>query len=134
MCFYRKGKFKTMDTNLKIVEALANGIDPVTGELLPSESPYNHPDVIRALFTTLDLVKNPPKKAPKVKKTPEQKQAENIENGLPKNAGLPWTDEQRTDLANQFSSEQEIKVLAEIHGRSNGAITSELKKQGLIEE
>ncbi len=134
MCFYQKGKFKSMDTHLKIVEALANGIDPVTGELLPSDSPYNHPDVIRALFTMLDLVKNPPRKTPKVKKTPEQKQAENIESGLPKNAGLPWTDEQRSDLASQFSSGQEIRVLAEIHGRTNGAITSELKKQGLIEE
>lgn len=123
-----------MDTHLKIVEALANGIDPITGELLPSESPYNHPDVIRALFKTLDFVKNPAKKAPKVKKTPEQKQAENVENGLTKNAGLPWTDEQRADLAQQFSSGVEIKVLAEIHGRTNGAITSELKKQGLIEE
>ncbi len=123
-----------MDTHLKIVEALANGIDPITGELLPSESPYNHPDVIRALFTTLNLVNNPVKKAPKVKKTPEQKQAENVENGLPKNAGLPWTDEQRADLAQQFSSGEEIKVLAEIYGRTNGAITSELKKQGLIEE
>ena len=123
-----------MDTYLKIVEALANGIDPITGEILPSESPYNHPDVIRALFTTLDFMKNPAKKAPKVKKTPEQKQAENIENGLPRNAGLPWTDEQRADLAQQFSSGEEIKMLAEIHGRTNGAITSELKKQGLIEE
>ncbi len=123
-----------MDAYLKIVEALANGIDPITGEILPSESPYNHPDVIRALFTTLDLMKNPEKKAPKVKKTPEQKQAENIENGLPRNAGLPWTDKQRADLARQFSSGKEIKVLAEIHGRTNGAITSELKKQGLIEE
>ncbi|KAB7702109.1 hypothetical protein GBN33_03060 [Plesiomonas shigelloides] len=126
-----------MDTHLKKIEALANGINPITGELLPSESPYNHPDVIRALFTTLDLVKNqakPEKKAPKVKKTPEQKQAENIENGLPKNAGLPWTDEQRAYLAQQFSTGEEIKVLAEIHGRTKAAITAELKKQGLIEE
>ena len=67
-----------MDTHLKIVEALANGIDPITGELLPSESPYNHPDVIRALFTTLELAKNPAKKAPKVKKTPEQKNLEKM--------------------------------------------------------
>jgi len=123
-----------METHLKIVADLANGIDPITGELLPSESPYNHPDVIRALFTTLDLVKNLPKKAPKVKKTPEQKQAENIENGLPQNAGLPWTDQQRADLAQKFSSGKEIKELAEIHGRTDGAITSELKKQGLLEE
>ncbi len=123
-----------MDLSLKIVEALANGINPITGELLPNESPYNHPDVIRALFATLDLVKRPPNKPSKFKKSLEQKQAENIENGLSKNAGLPWTDEQRLDLAKQFATGQEIKALAEVHGRTNGAITSELKKQGLIEE
>ncbi|EGU61756.1 hypothetical protein VINI7043_21551 [Vibrio nigripulchritudo ATCC 27043] len=39
-----------MDRHLEIVEALANGINPQTGEVLPSESPYNSPDVIRALF------------------------------------------------------------------------------------
>ncbi|BDU40377.1 conserved hypothetical protein [Vibrio nigripulchritudo MADA3029] len=123
-----------MDRHLEIVEALANGINPQTGEVLPSESPYNSPDVIRALFYTLDFVKNPPKKATKVKKSLEQKQEDNVANGLPKNAGLPWSQEQRDDLRTQFISGVGITVLAENHGRTNGAITSELKKQGLIED
>ncbi|WP_029655000.1 hypothetical protein [Marinobacter daepoensis] len=123
-----------MEANLKIIEALANGINPQTGEVLPDESPYNCPDTIRALFATLDFIKNPPKKQPKVKKTLEQKQAENLENGLPKNAGLPWAEEQKNYVAEQFKSGKSVSVLANEFGRTNGAITSELKKQGLIEE
>ena len=123
-----------METNLKIIEALANGINPLTGEVLPEESLYNSPEIIRALFSTLDFIKNPPKKQPKIKKTIEQKQTENIEKGLPKNAGLPWTDDQKNELSNQFSDNETFDVLAEIHGRTEVAIFSQLKKQGLIEE
>ncbi|MDX2369205.1 MAG: hypothetical protein QNK36_12505 [Colwellia sp.] len=122
-----------METHLKLIETLANGIDPSTGEVLPDESPYNNPETIRALFSVLDHIKNPLKKKPKLKKTIEQKQLENIDNGAPKNAGLPWTEEQRTELANQFTGNETIDILAEIHGRTEVAIFSQLKKQGLIE-
>lgn len=122
-----------MDTHLKIIETLANGVDPATGEVLPNESPYNNPDTIRALFTVIDRIKNPPEKRPKIKKSIELKQSENIGNGLPKNAGLPWTKEQKHKLAEQFKANELLDDLAETHGRTKGAITSELKKQGLIE-
>ena len=44
-----------MDINRakEIVSALAEGIDPTTGELLPENSVYNKSDVIRALYTVL---------------------------------------------------------------------------------
>jgi hypothetical protein len=34
----------------RIIEALANGIDPETGEVLPAQNAVNNPQVIRALF------------------------------------------------------------------------------------
>jgi hypothetical protein len=34
----------------EIIEALANGINPETGEILPAQSNFNSPQVIRALF------------------------------------------------------------------------------------
>ncbi|MGV3001488.1 hypothetical protein [Vibrio sp. E150_018] len=57
-----------MEANLKVIEALANGINPLTAEALPKESPYNSPEIIRALFSTLDFIKHPPTKQPKVNK------------------------------------------------------------------
>lgn len=40
-----------MDRNrmLAILATLADGIDPVTGEAFPAESPYQHPQTVRAL-------------------------------------------------------------------------------------
>lgn len=123
-----------MNTDLKIIELLAKGIDPVTGEVLPQESPYNSPEVIRALFAAIDYIKHPRRKEPKIKKTIEEKQADNVENNLPKNAGLVWTEKQKSELANQFKADQTIASLAGVHERTKGAIVAELKKQGLIEE
>ena len=34
----------------QIIDTLAQGIHPVTGEVMPEDSPYNAPPVIRALF------------------------------------------------------------------------------------
>ena len=48
-----------------IVTILANGVNPLTGEAFPSDSPYQHPQVIRALFTVL-------KSAPQQKNTKQQ--------------------------------------------------------------
>lgn len=123
-----------INSSIKILETLANGVDPITGEVLPESSPYNHPDVIRAIFSVLDTVKNPPKKAKLIKKTVDEKQTENIESGLPINAGLPWSEGERKDLLNDFAANMSICELADKHGRSQGAITTELKKQGLVEE
>ncbi|ATV42305.1 hypothetical protein V6M93_01160 [Pectobacterium brasiliense] len=112
-----------------IVTALINGIDPTTGEVLPEGSPYNNPQVIRALFTVLDTLKV--KKQPK--KTLEEKQQDNIKAGRPKNAGISWDDELKALLASTFQSGASIDELATNFERTKGAIVSELTKQGLIE-
>ncbi|HIF9165370.1 TPA: hypothetical protein ACX6SG_002424 [Photobacterium damselae] len=115
---------------LKNVEVLANGIDPISGEVLPECSPYNNPEVIRSLFIVIGAVKQPKKG----KKSVEQKQKENILKGLPKNAGLPWAEEERDKLVQTFNANTSVDELSIIHDRTRGAIIAELKKQGLIEE
>ena len=35
---------------LEMLQALAAGTDPVIGEIFPADSPYNQPEIIRALF------------------------------------------------------------------------------------
>jgi len=113
----------------RIIKILADGINPITGEVLPKDSPYNEPDVIRALFKIIESkksVKNP-------KKTYEEKQQENIANGKPKNAGLPWTDELKAEVSSRFQAGKTIDELSEHFERTKGAIVSELKEQGYIE-
>ncbi|KQR67233.1 hypothetical protein ASF92_16110 [Pedobacter sp. Leaf176] len=44
------------DTNrhLEILQAQAAGTDPITGEVFPADSPYNQPEIIRALFFAIN--------------------------------------------------------------------------------
>jgi len=92
----------------KIVEMLANGINPITGEKIPSDSHYNDPIIIRALFTVLKSIKEP------------------------KNAGLAWTEGLKNELSLLFEDGKTIKELSEYFERTKGAIKSELTHQGLI--
>lgn len=112
----------------ELVSALANGANPLTGEGLPAKSPYNDPMIIRALFTVLNS-----SNAKAMKKTPEEKMEENLAAGRPRNAGLPWTDDLRTELAGMFQGGAALRDLASHFERTNGAILSELARQGLVD-
>jgi hypothetical protein len=41
---------------LSIVSALANGVNPASGEIFPADSPHQSADVIRALFLVVRLM------------------------------------------------------------------------------
>ena len=84
----------------EIVRLLSDGIDPTTGEVLPKESLYNDPVVIRALFSVIESLKE----VPKPKKTIEQKQQDNLDSGRPRNAGLPWTGEMKAEIASKYQN------------------------------
>ena len=115
----------------ELVSLLANGIDPITGEVFPDDSPYNHPSVIRALFTVLGNVRIPKKQN---KQSIEERQSQNVASGKPRNAGLPWTDELKQEVAKMFKKGSPISELAIYFERTEGAIQSELMHQGLIDQ
>lgn len=115
----------------KIVSLLADGIDPSTGEVLPDGSPYNDPTVIRALFAVLGSVRASKRQN---KQSMEDKQAQNVASGRPKNAGLPWTEELKEEIAEMFKDGTSIDELADHFERTSGAILSELIRQGLIDQ
>jgi hypothetical protein len=115
----------------EILRSLANGADPATGEAYPADSPYNQPEVIRALYACIRYLEQSPKRGPK---THGMRQADNLARGRPKNAGLPWTTEMRDDLATAFQSGTSPLELAERFERTRGSILAELQKQGLISE
>ena len=73
-----------LNQSRRIVNTLAQGIHPTTGEVFPSESPYNDPEVIRALFSVLESIKYI--RGPK--KTTEERRRNNLELGRPKNSGI----------------------------------------------
>lgn len=109
-----------------IVKTLAEGIDPTTGEVFAPDSPYNHPRVIRALFTVHAHV-------PRPKLSPDERRRLNLELGRPTNAGLPWSENDRSRVATGFGDGETLEELAAALGRSRTAIYAELIRQGLVQ-
>jgi hypothetical protein len=105
---------------LGIVRDLADGLDPFTGEPFPEISPYQHPHVVRALYTVLRQL-DPPAALPKGR------------DGRLRSAGLPWTPAEDERLLKEFDSGSSVAEIAERHGRTHGAIESRLVKRGKLE-
>ncbi len=100
----------------ELLSALADGIDPFTGELLPQNHVCNQPEMIRAFHEVLNVIPSPKKKI------------------LPRNAGKPWTNIEEEKLLEEFDSGMTISAIAKEHGRSNGAIESRLSDLGKIKD
>ena len=105
----------------QIIDTLAKGVDPETGEVLPPSSCLNSPHVIRALFVAskaLDVA---------IRKT-------EINEARPGKAGKPWTEAEDAQLLKAFDEGAAVADLASIHERSEGGITSRLVRLGRINE
>jgi LmbE family N-acetylglucosaminyl deacetylase len=107
---------------LKIIRQLANGIDPHSGEIFRSDSPYQHPDTVRALFLALRALENQP--------APKQDAA--VSTTKPQKSGKPWSDEEDKALAAAFDAGKQIPELAAQYQRSHFAIEARLAKLGKI--
>lgn len=117
-----------LDESRNIVKTLAQGVHPTTGEVFPPNSPYNDPEVIRALFSILDSVKQ----IRRPRKSLDERRRENVELGRPMNSGLPWSDEDRGLVKSEFRKGTTIEKLADILGRSSGSIVAEVIRQDLV--
>lgn len=104
----------------EIINILAQGIHPVTGESMPADSPYNEPPVIRALFAVSRALEDCDRPTP-----PRREQ--------PVNAGKPWTQPEDDQLAAAFDAGQPLKQMALELGRSRIAVEARLVKLGKIE-
>ena len=102
---------------LKILQQLADGTDPHTGKAFGADSPYQHPDTVRALFVALRALDAPAAAAP----TGKQRTAAPAENA-PSNSGKPWSDDEDKALAAAFDAGKKILELATAHQRSRFAI------------
>lgn len=108
---------------LSIVSALANGVNPSTGEVFAADSPYQAPDVVRALFTVVRLLEAKPKVRPRAEAA----------NNAASNAGKPWTAEEDQQLLRDFDRGTGIPDLARSHGRTTAGIQARLEKHGRIQ-
>ena len=107
-----------MDINKakEIISALAEGIDPTTGEVLDAENVCNKGDVVRAFYTVLDAL--------------DMKHQKN----MPEKAGKPWTNEEEKRLRELYNSGLSKKEISSELCRTTGSISSRLARLGLIND
>ena len=104
---------------LKIIQSLADGVDPCTGEIFPDDSPYQQPSILRALFVAVRALEH-------------LEERQKREQRLPENAGKSWDESEDRILCAEFESGLTIMQLAQKHRRTSGAIQSRLEKLGKI--
>lgn len=115
---------------LVILKALADGVDPFTGTRLPTASPYQHPDAVRALVVAVEALRSPTSAAD-IRSQDSGKPRRVIRPETPR-VGKPWTPAEEKRLRDAFLRRRSINEIAREHGRTRGGVTSRLIRMGLI--
>lgn len=108
-----------LDAALPIVRALADGVNPITGEAYPETSPYAEPRTLRALYSAVDLMSR-------------EVEREKRRERLPANFGKPWTEGEDKLLMAEFDEGTTIPDMARKHMRTHSSIRLRLEKLGKI--
>ena len=101
----------------KILELLADGINPATGEPLEEYDSCNQVDVVRALHIVLRHCNAP---------------NENTKKAPAENAGKPWTAEDDEILCRMFDTGCSTQDMCNHFQRSSGGIAARLVRIGKI--
>lgn len=103
----------------EILSVLADGINPITGEVLPDYDSCNQADVVRAFHSILMEL---------------EKQSKKKSSTQPENAGKPWNADEDEQLLTAYRSGANTTELAKTHKRTKGSIAARLVKLGEITE
>ncbi|HWA11608.1 MAG TPA: hypothetical protein VHA15_00800 [Burkholderiales bacterium] len=120
-----------MEKTIAVLKALADGVNPGTGEAFTAGSAYQHPDTVRALFCAIRALEGP---GASPQRPAGAKPAGTPGRPAPENAGRPWSQEEDGRLGGGYDAGKSIDELAAIHKRSKWAIESRLARLGRIPE
>ena len=73
-----QGEVMDEEQALDLIRPLADGILPTTGEALPADSPFQHPNIVRALYLAVRALE-------------AEAERRTRQRHLPGNAGKPWS-------------------------------------------
>ena len=117
------------EQTLRILNALANGVHPATGEKFAADGPYQHPDTVRALFEAMRAVEGGG-----VPATTATAPASERKPALPQSgSGSRWSGEEEQRLASAFDAGRTVDELARAHSRSRAAIEARLVRLGKMD-
>jgi hypothetical protein len=104
---------------LAVVRSLANGVDPESGEVFTAESPYQRPQVVRALYEAATALER-------------QERYDRRRQQMPLKTGEPWSEEEDRKLLAAWDAGRALQELAAAHERTMGAVRARLLKYGRI--
>jgi hypothetical protein len=104
---------------LSVVRALANGVDPATGEVFAPDSPYQRADTVRALYVAAEALERSERFS--------RRRAD-----LPPKVGQPWTEDEDRRLLAAFDAGRGLVELASAHERTQTGVRARLVKYGRL--
>ena len=99
----------------EIIQQLADGVNPYTGERFPPDSPYQQADTVRALYLALEGLDR-------------LKRSKSRAHSGPPKAGKPWTEDEEKRILEQFDAKVDVEEIAKELERSKGSIWARLEK------
>ena len=103
----------------ELLALLADGVNPITGEVLTDEDSCNQVEIVRALHKVLRLLDD-------MQNRPTRSSLEN--------AGKPWTQEDEALLCSLFDAGGTRKEISRQLKRTGGSISARLEKLGKINQ
>lgn len=100
----------------EIIRALADGVDPSTGEIATRDTALQEPDTIRALHFALGLLERVDRK----------------QRAVSAKSGSGWSREEDAQLCKEFHQSLDFADIAKIHGRSRTEIYGRLVALGVV--
>ncbi len=104
---------------LRIMRALADGVDPETGEALAADAVYQNPPVVRAFHCAVSALEHVQERE-RSKRTP------------PANAGKSWSRAEDQQVCEELRRGIDFNQIAKTHNRTIGSIIARLVKLGKI--
>jgi hypothetical protein len=98
---------------VEIVRRLAHGLHPATGESLPDDCLYQHPQTVLALQHAVDALDH-------------QDRRRRARTSITPNSGKPWTDEEDMRLSEELKRGGSLHEIAAAHCRGAGSIIARI--------